>query len=210
MDHRCVDAREGKRELRRRAMLAAAQDLFLEKGYEATTLGDVVGRSGGSFATLYELFQSKLGLLQALVGESCATVGAAVEPAICSEQPVEEALRELAENLFRSLLDPRIVALFRVVVAQSVTRPELGLLFYEAGPVAGQLRIAEYLRRQAEAGRLQIEDPNAASHLFFHMMLGHFHQRLLFGTDAPTPQCQAKHLDFALAAFLRAFRPASS
>ena len=52
-----------KREARRDAMLDAALELFLERGYGAISLTDVVKRSGGSLATLYELFGGKLGLL---------------------------------------------------------------------------------------------------------------------------------------------------
>src|SRR4028118_1927348 len=108
--------RETKREARRQAILDAAYDLFLEKGYEATTLSDVVGRSGGSLATLYELFESKPGLLRAMVHGQCDIVSTGMERAFCCVQPVEKTLREIAENLFDEILSPRAIALFRVVV----------------------------------------------------------------------------------------------
>lgn len=201
----CDDRREGRREMRRQAILAAAYELFLEKGYEATTLSDVVRRSGGSFATLYELFENKPGLLRAMVRERCGTISAAMDQAICSEQPVEQALRQLAEQLFEDVLDPRTLALFRVVVAQTTAQPELGPLFYEAGPAAGQTKLARFLERQVAAGRLQVDDPLAASQLLFHMLIGRFQQRAVMMAERPSDEAKAAHIDFVLATFLRAF-----
>lgn len=196
--------RERKREARRQAILDAAYDLFLEKGYEATTLSDVVGRSGGSLATLYELFESKPGLLRAMVYGQCETVSSGMDRAFCSVQPVEKTLREIAEYLFDEILRPRAVALFRVVVAQCGREPELGKLLYESGPKIGKEKVADYLRMQSEAGRISVADPNAAAQMFFQMVIGHHHHLLLMcAIDPPTKEQRAAHLDFAIESFLK-------
>lgn len=54
------------RERRQSAILDAAESLFLEQGYDRTSLAEIVKRSGGSLATLYELFGNKQGLLHAI------------------------------------------------------------------------------------------------------------------------------------------------
>lgn len=196
--------REAKRNARRQAILDAAYDLFLEKGYEATTLSDIVGRSGGSLATLYELFESKPGLLRAMVHGQCDRVGSGLERAFCCVQPVEKTLREIAENLFDEILHPRAIALFRVVVAQCAMQPELGKLLYESGPAAGKAKVADYLRVQAEAGRISVSDPEAAAKMFFQMVIGHHHHLLLMcAIDPPGKKEKAAHLDFAIGSFLK-------
>jgi AcrR family transcriptional regulator len=196
--------RETKREARRQAILDAAHDLFLEKGYEATTLSDIVGRSGGSLATLYELFESKPGLLKAMVQGRCCSVSAGMDRAFCSEQPVEKTLREIAEHLFDEILQPRAVALFRVVLAQCGMQPELGKLLYESGPAVGKAKVADYLRAQDEAGRIAVSNPEATAQMFFQMVIGHHHHLLLMcAIDPPGEQAKAAHLDFAIAAFLK-------
>ena len=48
-------------------MIEAAESLFLEQGYDTTSLAAIVKRSGGSLATLYELFGNKQGLLRAII-----------------------------------------------------------------------------------------------------------------------------------------------
>ena len=44
---------------RRKAILAAARDVFLERGYANSSIDAVVERSGGSKATVYQLFGNK-------------------------------------------------------------------------------------------------------------------------------------------------------
>jgi len=197
---------ETKREKRRAAMLAAANALFLEKGYEATTLSDIVGRSGGSLATLYDLFENKPGLLRALVGERCLAISETVDRAVSTQQPHREALREIAEHMFGKILDPGAIGLFRVVIAQSAGHPDLGRQLYAAGPARGQAKVAEYFAAQAQAGTLKVDDPVAAAQMFFQMMFGHFHNQLMFGLPVVlTGQEKARHLDRTLGAFLKIY-----
>jgi len=184
--------------------MAAAYDLFLEKGYEATTLSDIVGRSGGSLATLYEMFEGKPGLLRALVGDRCSAISDAIDRAVSSRKPLPQALREIAEYMFDKIIDPNAIALFKAAIAQ----PELGRKLYEAGPANGQAKVAEYLALQAKNGELSIDDPVLAAQLFFQMMFGHFHQQLLFGLPVTlTAADKARHFDTILAAFFKIYGP---
>jgi AcrR family transcriptional regulator len=50
----------------------AARDLFLERGYPATTIDAISDRSDVPTATVYRLFFSKLGILKALLDTSIA------------------------------------------------------------------------------------------------------------------------------------------
>ena len=58
--------RPNARARRHVAILVAAEALFIEQGYERTSLAEIVRRSGGSLATLYDLFGNKQGLLHAI------------------------------------------------------------------------------------------------------------------------------------------------
>src|SRR3546814_11345443 len=70
----CQMDRSSPRERRQSAILDAAESLFLEQGYERTSLAEIVKRSGGSLATLYELFGNKQGLLRAIATRWCDEV----------------------------------------------------------------------------------------------------------------------------------------
>ena len=196
--------RERKREIRREAILAAAYDLFLEKGYEATTLSDIVGRSGGSLATLYEMFENKPGLLRALVVDRCCQIHEKIDRAVSSQKPPREALREIAEFMFDKIIDPNNAALFKAALAQ----PELGRKLFEAGPANGQARVAEYLAAKSNNGHLRIDDPLFAAQMFFQMMFGHFHQQLLFGVPVTLSAAdKSRHFDKVLDAFFKIYGP---
>jgi AcrR family transcriptional regulator len=201
-------SRETKRETRRQAILAAAYDLFLEKGYEATTLSDIVARSGGSLATLYELFENKPGLLRAMVQDKCSSIGGGIDQAFCAKQPVRTTLREIAEHLFGEILEPRAIALIRVVIAQCAVQPDLGRLLYEAGPAVGKAKVAQYLEAQSDSGRIRVSRPEATAQMFFQMVVGHYHHQLLVGAiEQPSASEKAEHLDFALDCFMRVVAP---
>lgn len=195
--------REKKRELRRQAILAAARALFLERGYEATTLNDVVRRSGGSLATLYEMFENKPGLLRAMVNEHCSVISDAIDRAISAHQPPREALWAITEHMFDNIIDPQARALLKAALAQ----PDLARQLYAAGPATGQAKVAEYLSLQAKEGVMDIEDPVQASQIFFQMMFGHFQEQILFGVPVELSQEeQVRHFERMLIAFFKIYR----
>ena len=64
---------------RRKAIVAAARDVFLERGYANSSIDAVVERSGGSKATVYQMFGNKEGLLAALVADGAEELAHLVE-----------------------------------------------------------------------------------------------------------------------------------
>jgi AcrR family transcriptional regulator len=195
-----------KRERRREAILRAAHALFVEKGYDATTLNDIVRRSGGSLATLYDMFENKPGLLRALVGDRCVKLGGVMDSAAATNVAPQQVLRAIADEMLDMLLDPTFAGLLQIVMAQSAAQPELGRQLYESGPAVAQAKGAECLARLAEAGTLDIPDPLAASRLFYQLVCGELKSRQIFGfTVELTSEDRERHLDFVVSAFFKIF-----
>jgi AcrR family transcriptional regulator len=65
----------------RRAILAAAQELFAAQGYAGTSVADITGRLGMSKAALYYHFRSKTEILRALLQEPIAAYSRLAEGA---------------------------------------------------------------------------------------------------------------------------------
>lgn len=63
-------ARQARTRRTQAAVVEAAQSLFVERGYAATTIEAVSDRSDTPQATVYRLFSSKLGILKALLDVS--------------------------------------------------------------------------------------------------------------------------------------------
>lgn len=57
-------------ELRYEKILNSALELFLENGFENTSLNDIVAKSGGSLATIYKLFDNKDKLFDIALNEA--------------------------------------------------------------------------------------------------------------------------------------------
>src|SRR3546814_7451007 len=69
-------ARQGRRsegrsrDLKHRMILEAAGACFFKLGYEGTSIGSIVERTGGSIASIYAIFGSKRGLFEAFIRRS--------------------------------------------------------------------------------------------------------------------------------------------
>lgn len=118
-------SREAAQQLRER-ILEAATELMLEQGYGATSIEAVATRAGVSKRTFYHRFADKAELVQAVVGR---VVQAARPPeAVTSAQPdvdLESALQAFGAQVLRAALSPRVLALYRLIVAESHRFPDL-------------------------------------------------------------------------------------
>jgi AcrR family transcriptional regulator len=81
---------QARTRLARRAVVAAARTLFLERGYAATTIEAISNLADVPPATVYRLFASKLGILKALIDTSIAG----------DDQPLTVQERPNAASLF--------------------------------------------------------------------------------------------------------------
>jgi AcrR family transcriptional regulator len=78
------DRGQARTRLARRAVVTAARELFLERGYAATTIDAISSLSDVPPATVYRLFTSKLGILKALLD---ASIGGDDQPVAVQDRP---------------------------------------------------------------------------------------------------------------------------
>jgi AcrR family transcriptional regulator len=189
---------------RRQALLDAAREVFLERGYANATIDAVVERAGGSKATVYDLFDNKEGLFAALVAEVTEELSGLVKND-AQDGKIEDDLRDFGQRYLQILTRPERLALFRLVIGESGRVPEVGDIFYRAGPQVIFQRVADILRSAASRGQVQIEDVECMAHFFLDALRGHIHlQVLLNPTRRPTPKEIERHVDFVVKTFLHA------
>lgn len=82
--------RQEQARLTRRAILDAAHDLFVARGYAATTMNDIASEAGVSVETVYAAFRSKLNLLKKVWD---MTIGGDAEDIPFQERPEVLAMR---------------------------------------------------------------------------------------------------------------------
>lgn len=143
---------DGRLERRRRALVDAARSLFIEQGFERTTLADVVQRAGGSLATLYKLFGNKAGLLSAVVRQRTRSSEDMIAGLAESGLAPAEALRRIGEQLHKVLLDPEQIAMSRIVIAYSLEDAEFASGFYQETLLQSQRTLTEVFTRWRDEG----------------------------------------------------------
>jgi AcrR family transcriptional regulator len=99
---------------RRRELLAAARDVFVEKGFSAASVDDIVARAGVARGTFYLYFQDKRSIFEALVDDFLTRIAACVRSIDIAPGAPPPAV-QLRANILRvvqlSLAEPAIVKL---------------------------------------------------------------------------------------------------
>ena len=192
-----------RRSERRRAMIAAAEALFLEQGYEATSLSAIVKRSGGSLATLYELFGNKQGLLRAIIEMRKETDLLPLCDGECPADPPAVLLRRYAHQVYNHITNPDSIALKRIVVMETLRDPEFASQIYNDIHLPSVQNLADLFSRLDARGDARIDNPYAAAELFFAIVMSD--AQLLMMVGSSNHRFDADALDWRLEPFIRFF-----
>jgi AcrR family transcriptional regulator len=161
-------ARQARTRRTRAAVVEAAQSLFVERGYAATTIEAISDRSDTPQATVYRLFSSKLGILKAVldvsVGGDDQAVAMADRPrvrALISDGDAKDQLAGFAA-LLREIMG-RVGPVHRILADAARSDQEAASLLTEMARQRheGQRRIARSLARSG-ALRPGIRERDAA------------------------------------------------
>ncbi len=101
-------------------ILAAALELFAEKGFSATRMDDVAARAGLSKAGVYLYFKDKTALLKALVEEMAgANVAVARNIVEAHQGPVSPLIATILAFLASQVRHTRFPEIIKIVIAES-------------------------------------------------------------------------------------------
>ncbi|MHB0953876.1 MAG: TetR/AcrR family transcriptional regulator [Allorhizobium sp.] len=99
------NTREGM-EQTRQALIAAARQLFAEKGYAETATPDIVAAAGVTRGALYHHFDDKRALFEAVIAAEAEAVAAAIEAESVQTASAREALLKGAKAYFDAMSEP--------------------------------------------------------------------------------------------------------
>ena len=188
---------------RRRQLIAAAADLFLHKGYHATTMDDVARCAGMSKKTVYQVFSSKSELLDALLSDWFAPFTAPIET---DGQPPRQVLTDALLWLANYALSERQILLMRLLIAETSLSEDIATALDRQCMGRGKGALEQWLTAQASAGVLKIDDPKEIANMLFFTVVGDFLLRLLLRKrPEPTDDEIAARIEHTVAAFFRQF-----
>ncbi|HEY2541357.1 MAG TPA: TetR/AcrR family transcriptional regulator [Stellaceae bacterium] len=190
------------------SILAAAKRMFLERGFGAVSMDAIAREAGVSKATVYAHFSGKEELFGAVIGRECERYFAEFSAGELDPRQVHASLTTLGRRFLELLLSPDAIALHRLIVGEVSRFPELGEVFWRAGPERNHAQIEAFLTAAAAAGSLDIANPRLAAEQFTGLVRGETQLRYLLRLENKADQPTLTTIvAAAVDTFLRAFAP---
>lgn len=192
-------------------IVEVAMQLFIERGFDSTSIDAVAEAAGVSKPTLYARYRDKRALFEAVLNERVrewlAPLSAAAEALTLQAEPrdAEEVLNALSRTLLARSQDPGAAALTRCIVAQALQFPDLAKLAYEEGWLRGVRAVARLLEVLVAQGQIEIDDVEIAADLFLNLILGRSSKQALYGIQVDS-EAQENRRRAAVALFLAGVR----
>lgn len=205
------DAREaaagpGQDPDKRRQILSGAREVFLERGFDAASMGDIARAAGVSKGTLYVYFQNKEDLFAALVSSECNETAERMFVLDNNEPDVEKVLTTLGHSFIMAMIRPEHMATLRTVIAIGSKFPDISHRFFEAGPCQGIRRLGNFLQAKVEQGALDIDDVEQAASQFLSLCKDGITVPILMGnTESADPAHTDKVVRGAVRLFMSAY-----
>jgi AcrR family transcriptional regulator len=184
--------RQRRKEARPAELLAAALEVFAEKGFAATRLEEIAARAGVSKGTVYLYFESKEALFKAAIEAAMTPAVEAVE-AIANDpdRPAAELLRCFIFGWWERIGTTSLGAVPKLLVAESANFPEVARWFHETIISRAQRAVARLIEIGIERGEFRPVEPMLAARIFFAPMFSIIVWRRAFGhfmPDLPDPK----------------------
>ncbi len=206
------DVEEGRTARKRRAILEAANEVFLQHGYIGASMDEVAAKAAVSKQTVYKQFADKEHLFAEIIVGRTGVLGdrlAAVYATLDDATDVRSALRDVGGQLLQSLSLPDVLQLRRLVIAEADRFPAVSGTWWERAFHPSLVLLGEALQRMAGRGLLRdLDDPTlAAYHLAGLVMYKPMNRMMFAGTAAVSPPDELEYLaDRAADVFLAAYR----
>jgi AcrR family transcriptional regulator len=143
---------------RRQAIVAAALEEFVARGFTATRLDDVARRAGVAKGTIYLHFKDKESMFEELIRTAIVPLVSRLGPPPAPGGSVRDAIEAFAHAFIREVASTRRSDIVRLIVAEGPRFPEIADFYYrevvsrglagmraliEAGVARGEIRLKE-------------------------------------------------------------------
>lgn len=180
---------------RRRLILEAAERVFVEQGYGASTMEEIARAAEMSKKTLYQYFTDKESLFAALLQSDVMPDF----PEVPGDGPASpELLRETFTTIARAILAPRQIALTRLVISEAPKTPELAASFYYNYIERFRRTIFDRLLELEKAGMVEATRAIAMIEPILGIILGPVHIKTLLCCEMACTEALEERVDFVM------------
>lgn len=194
---------------KRKKILEGAREVFFAQGFAGASMDAIARAAGVSKGTLYVYFENKETLYAALIEERRGKLPEALFE-IDETTDLRENLLAVARSFVGHVIQPEHVAFIRMMIGAVEKFPQLGRLFFEAGPRRGNKRLSDYFKKQIALGRISEYDPDIMARHFIGLTVAEAVRWVLICDPAQlSKELIEEHIDQGIDAFLRAYAPRS-
>ena len=189
-------------------LLEIATRMFMEQGFDATSMDSLAEAAAIGKATLYARYADKATLFAAVLRLRIMQIYVPLEEefkgAMHGDDDLGTTLRSVAWKLLDHSLSPDALELTRILSAQSARFPELGQLAVREGFLRQVALIKTILERFVGTSICRIDDLDLAADLFLSIVLGRSARTALLGASFEREYLEQR-IDAAVAIFLGGF-----
>ena len=161
---------EIRTELVTNRLLDAASKLFMERGFEATSMGEIARYARASKETFYRHFPGKEDLFRAVVIRGARLVAAELSAVLLTHEPPEKALAAFGELFLDRILSAGAISFQRIMMMERDRFPELVRSVRADGRERVRASLAGYLNEQIARGRLRRMDTAVGARQFLDLV----------------------------------------
>jgi AcrR family transcriptional regulator len=144
----------------------------------------VAKRAGVSTKTLYRLIPNKAALFEGTLTNRMDRFVSVVRLRACDGSNIEAALREALLVCADLMLAGEVIALQRMLLAESDKFPDIAETFYKSAMQRTVATLGKWLRAQQQRGLIQLDDADAAAGMLLGMLAFEPQRAVMFGHKA--------------------------
>ena len=184
-----------------------ATSIFMERGFDATTIDAVAEAASVGKATLYARYRDKSALFAAVVQRKVDRwVSVSAPEAPTPGARVADVLLGMGRRMVAAILVPESIAINRIVTAQAIRFPDLAHAIHREAWQRSNAAVAAVLADFARDGQIAIEDGEMAADLFISLVVGRLSRLAVLGI-AIDPEQAERRVEAAVSLFLDGVRP---
>ncbi|MDH6242735.1 TetR/AcrR family transcriptional regulator [Mycobacterium sp. OTB74] len=165
--------RPGRPTLSNEQLLDTALDLFLENGFERTSIDAIAAAAGMAKRTVYARYEDKTTLFKAALTRAIEDWIVPVEQLQAAEtDDFEETLLAIGRILVANVLRPGGLRLLRLTNAVSGHMPEISAFNVQKGTEPTLAYLADLFRRRLGPGAISSQDATLAAEAFIDLVPG--------------------------------------
>ena len=151
-------------------LLDAASKFFMERGFEATSMGEIARYARASKETFYRHFPGKDDLFRAVVIRGARMVAGELSAVLLTHETPDRALAAFGELFLDRILAKDSISFQRMMMMERERFPELVQSLREDGRERVRASLARYLDEQIARGRLRKMDTAVGARQFLDLV----------------------------------------